>query len=102
MIVLIMFQDRKVVIVLFMFQGNKFVAALFASLKMRTEVVIVLLICFSVGKLSLFYCLQCRKRLFKFYPPKGGRRFMMSPPCVESQGCQFDRIFLYPLFYSSA
>ena len=35
-------------------------------------------------------------------PLKGGRRFLMSPPCLKSQGFQFDYTFLYLLFYSSA
>ena len=28
-------------------------------------------------------------------PPKGGLGFLMSPPCMEFQGCQFDPTFLY-------
>ena len=35
-------------------------------------------------------------------PPKGGRGFLMSLPCLGSQGCQFDPTFLYLLFPSSA
>ena len=40
-------------------------------------------------------------------PPKGGRGVPMSlplppPPCLESQGCQFDPTSLYLLFCSSA
>ena len=27
--------------------------------------------------------------------PKGGQGFLMSSPCLESQGCQFDPTFLY-------
>ena len=33
---------------------------------------------------------------------KGGRRFLMSPPCLESQRLQFDPTFLYLLCCSSA
>ena len=29
-----------------------------------------------------------------FVHTKGGRGFLMSPPCLESQGCQFDPTFL--------
>ena len=35
-------------------------------------------------------------------PLKGGRGFLMFPPCLESQGCQFDPTFLYLFFCSSA
>ena len=30
-------------------------------------------------------------------PPKGGRGFLRSPPCLEYQGCQFDPTFLFIL-----
>ena len=32
-------------------------------------------------------------------PPKGGRGFLMYPPCLESQGCQFDPTFLSQYIY---
>ena len=38
---------------------------------------------------------------YMFLPPKGDRGFLMSPSCLESQGCQFDPTFLYFLFCSS-
>ena len=35
-------------------------------------------------------------------PPREAGGFLMSPPCLESQGCQFDPTFLYLLSCSSA
>ena len=35
-------------------------------------------------------------------PLKGGQGFLMSPPCLEFQCCQFDPTFLYLLLCSSA
>ena len=38
----------------------------------------------------------------EFDPQREAVGFLMSPPCLESQGCQFDPTFLYPLSCSSA
>ena len=35
-------------------------------------------------------------------PPMGGREFLMSLPCLEPQGSQFDPAFLYLLLCSPA
>ena len=43
---------------------------------------------YQVGTLEAGQCL-C------YFPPKGGWGFMMSPPCLECQGCLFDNTFLY-------
>ena len=32
-------------------------------------------------------------------PPNGGLGFLMSPPCLESQGCQFYPTFLYLILF---
>ena len=39
---------------------------------------------------------------FLVFSPKGGRVYTRFPPCLESQGFQFDPTFLYLLFCSSA
>ena len=50
---------------------------------------------------TFFVCVHYRESMIVL-PPKGGRGFLMSPPCLESQGCPFDPTFLYLLSCSSA
>ena len=50
----------------------------------------------SAETLTRFLC------IIAMGPPKGVREFLMSPPCLESQVCQFDPTFLYLLFCFSA
>ena len=69
----------------------KIMSQTFHTLYNKTIFTIVRTVFYKARLLNMFSVSPC---LFLFQPPKGGRGCLMSPPCLESQGCH-----LIPLCY---